>query len=83
MKALKFYADWCGPCKGLSQIIEKAGEKITVEIEDVNIDTCGSLSSEYYVRTVPTMVLLNDEGKEIKRQTGNMDERTLLAFLKG
>jgi thioredoxin 1 len=83
MKALKFYTEWCSSCKLLSQTIEKAGDKITVEVEDVNIDTCGSRSSEYYIRSIPTMVLLNDEGKEIKRQTGNMDERTLLAFLKG
>jgi thioredoxin 1 len=82
MKALKFYAEWCGPCKGLSMIIAGAKEKIDVEIEDVDIDTCGSLSAEYHIRSVPAMVLLDDNGKEVKRKVGMMNEAQLLDFLK-
>lgn len=83
MKALKFYAEWCGPCKGLSMIIAGAQDKITVEIEDVDIDTCGSLSAQYHIRSVPAMVLLDDTGVEVKRKVGLMNEAQLLDFLKG
>ena len=38
MKVLKFYADWCGPCKALTQVINNAGEKVTIPVENVNID---------------------------------------------
>jgi thioredoxin-like negative regulator of GroEL len=83
MKALKFSASWCGPCKGLAKVIETAKDKITVPIEEYDIDTCGSLSGTHQIRSVPTMILLNDAGAEIKRKVGGMDEKALLEFLKG
>jgi thioredoxin 1 len=83
MKALKFSASWCGPCKALSKVIENAGDKIPVVIEEVDIDTTGSRSAEYNIRSVPTMVLLDDSGNELKRYVGSMNETQLLTFLKG
>ena len=83
MKALKFHASWCGPCQGLSMVIKGAEDKINMEIESIDIDTSGSKSAEWRVRSVPTMILLNDEGAEIKRKTGTMNESELLEFLKG
>jgi thioredoxin-like negative regulator of GroEL len=83
MKALKFSASWCGPCKGLAMVIETAKDKIEIPIEEYDIDTCGSISGKYHIRSVPTMILLNDAGAEIKRNVGSMDEKKLLEFLKG
>lgn len=83
MKLLKFYAEWCGPCKGLSQIIEQAGDKITVPIENVNIDENIFMAQNFQVRSVPTMVLVDDNENEIKRQVGLVTEEKLLEFLKG
>lgn len=82
MKLLKFYAEWCQPCKMLSQVIKNAGDKITVPIEDVDIDNNIMMSVDYKVRSVPTIVLVDDSGKEIKRETGMMNEQKLLDFLK-
>jgi thioredoxin 1 len=82
MKVLKFYAEWCGPCKMLSQVIKNAGDKITVPIQDVDIDNHIMTSVEYQVRSVPTMILLDDDDKEIKREVGMMNEQKLLEFLK-
>jgi thioredoxin 1 len=83
MKVLKFYAEWCGPCKAQSQIIKNAGDKVTVEVEDVDIDNNLMMTQEYQIRSVPTMVLLDDNGNEIKRQVGLLREEQLLNFLKG
>lgn len=82
MKVLKFYADWCGPCKSITQVIKNAGDKITTPIEEVNIDENIMMSVEYGVRGVPTMVIVDDAGKEVKRQSGMMNEAQLLDFLK-
>ncbi len=81
MKLLKFYAEWCQPCKMQSQIIKRAGDKIKTPIEDVDIDNNIMMSVEYQVRSVPTMVLLDDDGKEVKRQVGVLNEKQLLEFL--
>lgn len=82
MKAIKFYAEWCGPCKGLSMVIAGAQDKITVPIDNVDIDQNIMDSVQYGVRSVPTMILLDEHGAELKRQVGMMNEAQLLEFLK-
>jgi thioredoxin-like negative regulator of GroEL len=82
MKVLKFYAEWCGPCKGLSMVIKSAADKITIPIEEVNIDENLMMSQMFNIRSVPTMVLVDKDEKEIKRQVGTMNETQLLEFLK-
>jgi thioredoxin 1 len=83
MKALKFEASWCQPCKMLTKIMEDASEQITVPVEKIDIDENMELAKQYGIRGVPTIVLVDDEGKEIKRQSGVMMEAQLLEFLKG
>ena len=69
MKYLYFSAPWCGPCRMLGPTMEKvAAEGITVE--KINIDTEEDLTMEYTVRSVPTVVLVDDSGKEFARTVG-------------
>ena len=82
MKALKFYATWCEPCKMLSKIIEGAKDKITMPIEDIDIEQNMELAQKYGIRGVPALVIVNEDGIEIKRQSGMMMEDKLLEFLK-
>jgi len=82
MKVLKFYADWCGPCKALSMVIKGAGDKVTVPIDELDIDNELMMSVEYGVRSVPTMILIDEHGTEIKRHVGILNEEQLLTFLK-
>ena len=81
MKLLKFYAEWCQPCKMQSQIIKRAGDKIKTEIEDVDIDNNLMMATEYKIRSVPTMVLIERDGTEVKRHVGVMNEAQLVEFL--
>lgn len=83
MKLMKFYAEWCGPCKAQSQIIKNAGDKITVSVEDVNIDDNLFMAQDFKVRSVPTLVLVDDSDNEIKRHVGLLKEEELIQFLKG
>lgn len=82
MKLLKFYAEWCGPCKVQSQIIDAAGDKITVPVENIDIDSDMMTGVQWGVRGVPTMVLVDSTNKEIKRKVGVMKEAELLEWLK-
>lgn len=82
MKVFKFYAEWCGPCKGLSMVVNGAKDKISTQIEDVNIDENIMLAQQFGIRSVPTMVLVDDQENEIKRHVGLMNEAQLLEWLK-
>lgn len=81
MKLYKFYAEWCQPCKMLSKVIEDAGDKITTEVVSFDIDAEMMTAVNYGVRGVPTLVLVDDEGKEIRRQSGYVNEEKLLEFI--
>lgn len=81
MKVLKFYADWCQPCKVLTNTIEKYYNG-DVEIESINIETDMDKAVEYKVRGVPLCVLLDDNGVEVKRKNGTMMIDEFEDFLK-
>jgi len=83
MKLLKFYAEWCGPCKGLTMIINNAKDKIDIPIEEYDIDNEMFMAQDYKVRSVPTLILVDDKNQEIKRSVGLLTEEKLLEFLKG
>jgi thioredoxin 1 len=83
MKILKFYADWCGPCKALTQIIKTAGDKVTMPVEEVNVDENVFMATTFNIRSLPTMVIVDEKENEIKRIVGMLNEEKLLEFLKG
>lgn len=70
-KVLKFYAEWCVPCKSLSTKIDQLVTK--PEIENIDIDAQRHLTLKYNVRSVPTMIMIEDDKSgwnEVKRVTG-------------
>ena len=83
MRVLKFYADWCGPCKMLTEVIHNAQEKINIPIEEIDIDKDSDSAVLYGIRSVPTMILLDSNNNELKRVVGSLNQTDLLTFLKG
>lgn len=82
MKILKFYADWCQPCKMLSRVMEDAKDQITLPVEEIDIDKNMEMAVKYGIRGVPALVIVDEDGKEIKRQSGMLMENQLLDFVK-
>ena len=66
-RILRFTASWCGPCKGLAMNLE--GADLNMPIEVVDIDIQSDIAQEYGIRSVPTLVML-DENTEVKRLVG-------------
>ena len=58
-----FYADWCGPCKTQDPIIEELeADYPDVDVEKVNVDEKQEVANEYQVRSLPTLIVENDDG---------------------
>lgn len=58
-----FYADWCGPCKTQDPILDELEEDYAdVEFTKVNVDEQQDVANQYQVRSLPTLVIENDDG---------------------
>ena len=59
-----FYADWCGPCKTQDPILEELEEDWDdrFSVEKVNVDEDQETANEYQVRSLPTLIIENDDG---------------------
>ena len=75
---IDFYADWCGPCQTLLPTVHKLAEEFQgeVSIRKVNVDQNQELAAAFGVRSIPTLVQIND-GKEISRIVGLVSEQDL------
>lgn len=79
MRLLKFYADWCGPCKALAISLKEEN----IECEDVNIedDAGATLTAQYNIRSVPTLIKLDDNNNEVGRKVGLINKEELRNFV--
>jgi thioredoxin 1 len=59
-----FYADWCGPCKTQDPILDDLEEDYgdSVTFEKIDVDEAEDVANEYQVRSIPTIVVENEEG---------------------
>jgi thioredoxin 1 len=72
-----FFANWCGPCKMLSPIVEElANERDDVEFYKVDVDECEQLPAEFGIRSIPTIVIIKDN-KVLKANVGFVPKDTL------
>ena len=77
-----FDADWCGPCKMMSPILQevKGIIKDDVKIIKINVDQHQDLASHFMVRGVPTLMLFKS-GKMLWRQSGVLSTKDLVAII--
>lgn len=73
-----FFAEWCGPCKMLSPILEEIQSELMdqVKIIKVNVDENLSLISQYNITNIPALVILKD-GNEVDRLVGFLPKQII------
>ena len=65
-----FYADWCGPCRMMSPILDEfARENPNIKVVKVNVSNGGAILGKYGIRGLPTLIVFQG-GREIKRGVG-------------
>lgn len=75
---LRFTATWCGPCKMLAKTLESIDTNVPIKVVDVDEEP--RVAILHNIRNVPTLVML-EEGKEVKRISGNKTKQELEEFI--
>ena len=79
---IDFYAEWCGPCRMMSPIVEEFAKNYEgkVKIGKINVDEESDLAMRFGVQSIPSFIFVKD-GKVIERITGAMPRSILRNYL--
>ena len=76
-----FYADWCGPCKMMSPVIDSIAEEVSsIKVGKLNVDEAQDIAASYNVMSIPTIIIFKN-GKESKRFVGVTNKENILNSL--
>jgi len=66
-----FWAEWCGPCRMVTPVVEELASEYEgkVNFVKVNVDEANELASKYNVFSIPTLAIIN-KGKIVSQQVG-------------
>src|SRR5688572_16326340 len=78
-----FYADWCGPCKTMSPILNQVASELSgkVKVIKVDVDKNPAAANQFQVQGIPTLILFS-KGKPVWRQSGVVPAHQLSQILK-
>jgi thioredoxin 1 len=78
-----FYANWCGPCRMLSPVLEELEEENdNISIAKVDVDEARELAMKYKISAIPALLFFKD-GELVSTEVGFMSKDDLLEVLKG
>jgi thioredoxin 1 len=77
-----FWAEWCGPCKMIAPLLDELADEYSgkIKIGKVNIDEQQALATQYGIRAIPTLLLIN-KGQVAEQMVGAKSKRDLKASL--
>lgn len=75
-----FWAEWCGPCKKVSPILDEISKEKSLLVAKINVDENAIKPKDYDVVSIPTMILFKD-GQPVVRITGAKPKHVLLKEL--
>jgi len=76
-----FYADWCGPCKMLSPILEEISDEVDkLKVVKVNVDEAQDLAKKYGIMSIPTVYLF-DGGMNAGKFVGVKSKEDIMEFI--
>ncbi|MDE7263831.1 MAG: thioredoxin [Anaeroplasmataceae bacterium] len=78
---LDFWANWCGPCRMLSPVLEQLAEQENLVVGKINVDEEEELSAQFQISSIPALYLIKD-GKVVNKTVGYQSLEALKDFVK-
>jgi len=77
-----FYADWCGPCKMMSPVVEELSKEYAgkFKIGKLNVDESGVTAQQYKVMSIPTLLIIK-KGQVVEQIVGAVPKQQLMSKL--
>lgn len=78
-----FWAPWCGPCKMMAPHFKTATSQMepNARLAKLNTEQAQAVAARYNIRSIPTVAIFRN-GREVARQAGAMDARTLTNWIR-
>jgi len=75
-----FWAEWCGPCRMISPIVEEIAKDLKgkLKVVKVNVDESQELAAQFNIMSIPTLLIFK-KGKPVEQMVGAMSKDNLLA----
>lgn len=86
-KVYKFEASWCGPCKAFAPTFERVKnmeEFSNIEFKEIDVEEDeneDNLAEKYKIQSVPTTILLNENGEVLYKVMGNVSEKDFIEII--
>ena len=74
---IDFWADWCGPCKKVSPILDEISEERGLWVGKLNVDENPKITAQYGINSIPTMVLFKS-GQPVHTIVGAKPKHVIL-----
>lgn len=78
-----FWAEWCGPCRGLAPKLEEIASEMQnkVKVVKINIDDNPETPAKFGIRSIPTMILFKG-GQDVEQLLGNLPKENIVEMIK-
>lgn len=76
---IDFWAEWCGPCRMMSPIVEQLAQEIDptkMKVGKLNVDESSSVAGQFNVMSIPTFLIFK-EGKVVDQLVGTMSKEAM------
>ena len=78
---IDFYADWCGPCRMVSPIVDEiAEERDDILVGKINVDESPELAMQFGIVSIPTLIVM-EKGEIVNKMVGARPKSEILSAL--